>query len=269
MKRIYLNLKRFDIPREMGGINDTGMREQYARKIVSDIEKLSQDFMFTVFFQEAYVLPATDVAKRTHIGCQGVYEKDVEKGGNFGGMTTFRTAKSMKALGVDSVIIGHCEERAYLNGILSAGGGQGDVNEILNREIRCAVNAGMNVLYCIGEKSEEQQYRFDVLTHQLETGLKDVDLTNVAIAYEPVWAIGVGKIPPDRQYIEEIVEHVKSVYNLPVVSGGGLKEQNAEMLAGIEKLDGGLIALTRFGSDFGFYLEDFNKIVETYQGGLK
>lgn len=269
MKRIYLNLKRFDIPRDMGGINDTAVRQQYAEKIVSNIEKLPQDFMFTVFFQEAYVLPATDVAKRVHIGCQGVYEKDVEKGGNFGGMTTFRTAKSMKALGVDTVIIGHCEERAYFNSLLEMGGGKGDVNEILNREVKCATDAGLNVLYCIGEKSEEQPRRFDVLTHQLQVGLQGVDLSKVTIAYEPVWAIGVGKIPPDRHYIEEIVSHVKSVVDVPVVYGGGLKEQNAEMLAGIDNLDGGLIALTRFGSDFGFYIEDFNKIVQTYQGGLK
>ena len=50
---------------------------------------------------------------------------------------------------------------------------------------------------------------------------------------------------------------------------GGLKIENAEMIASIPEVDGGLIALTKFGADFGFTLEDFEKIVLTYEKGLK
>ena len=50
-------------------------------------------------------------------------------------------------------------------------GGQGDINKILNEEIKRAQEAGLDVLYCIGEKAEEQDRKYDVLRHQLEVGL--------------------------------------------------------------------------------------------------
>lgn len=268
MKRIYLNLKRFDVPRDWGGINDLSKGAQWSKDIVSALEKLD-GCRYTVFFPEAHVMTAVASSKKVRIGCQGVYRKDVEKGGNFGAFTTLRTAKSMSALGVTDAIIGHCEERNDKNELLQLGGGQGDVNIILNSEIKAAINCGMEVLYCIGEKSEEQPLKYEVLRHQLEVGLKDVDLSKVTIAYEPVWAIGVGKVPPDREYIEDITKFVKTIVNCPVVYGGGLKKDNAEMLGSIEALDGGLIALTRFGKDFGFYLNDFEDIVATYKKGAK
>ena len=127
----------------------------------------------------------------------------------------------------------------------------------------------MNVLYCIGERDFEQSKKYDVLKEQLLVGLDGVDLSKITIAYEPVWAIGPGKIPPDRDYILDIVKFIKSILAVPVVYGGGLKKDNAKMLASIEELDGGLIALTRFGNDFGFYLDDFEEIVKTYMEGLK
>jgi triosephosphate isomerase len=267
MKKIYLNLKRFDIPRELGGINDLNKGCAWAKSIVSTINKLS-GLDYTIFFPEAYVLPAVETAESVKIGCQSVHFDDVEAGGNFGAFTSFRTAKSMQALGVKATMIGHCEERRGKQILLDLGGGKGDINEILNREIICATKAGLDVLYCIGEKSDEQENRFEVLRRQLEVGLKDVDLSKVTIAYEPVWAIGVGKTPPGREYIQEIAQFIKSVFPLPVVYGGGLKEENAKMIGSIPEVDGGLIALTRFGKDFGFYLDDFRKIVEKYKEAL-
>jgi triosephosphate isomerase len=53
---------------------------------------------------------------------------------------------------------------------------------------------------------------------------------------------------------------------LPVVYGGGLKSDNAEMLASITEVDGGLIALTRFSGEIGFYPEEYLEIIKTYTG---
>ena len=83
-----------------------------------------------------------------------------------------------------------------------------------------------------------------------------------------MWAIGPGKTPPGEDYIRDIARHIKSIVDCKVVYGGGLKKENAKMIASIEELDGGLVALTRFGKDFGFYLNDFEEIVETYKKGL-
>lgn len=269
MKRIYLNLKRFDVLPEYGGINKVGVKEEYANTIVKGIEEMKLSLPVTIFFQESNLLPALNAHQDVSIGCQGVHFEDVEAEKNFGAFTSLRTAKAMKSIGVEAVLVGHCEERAYLNKLLSVGGGKGDVNEILNLEIKKALDAGLKVLYCVGEKSEEQDHRYEVLKYQLETGLKDCDLENICIAYEPVWAIGPGKVPPDRDYIQDIAKHVKEVVNCPVVYGGGLKLENVEMIASIPEVDGGLIALTRFGKDFGFFLDDFEAIVNKYEGGLK
>ena len=187
-------------------------------------------------------------------------------GGNFGAFTTSRTANAARALGCSCVLIGHCEERKDKAGILAAGGGDPSaVNKILNQEIREAVRAGLKVLYCIGETSEEQPRWQEVLRTQLEEGLKDVDKGCVTIAYEPVWAIGPGKTPPDKEYIQKIGAFVKEITGgMDVVYGGGLKQDNAAMLASVPDMDGGLIALTRFSGEIGFYPEEYLEIVKLY-----
>lgn len=102
-------------------------------------------------------------------------------------------------MGCQGTLIGHCEERNDKMGILAEAGrdGQGPateaVNRILNQEIKCAQAAGLTVLYCIGEKSEEQADWENVLGAQLDIGLDGVDKSRVVIAYEPIWSIGPGQ----------------------------------------------------------------------------
>ena len=132
MKKIYLNLKRFDIPVSFDGINRNEKCETYAKDITEGIEKMNLNLPITIFFQESNLLPALSVNKKVKIGCQSVHYEDVSKGGNFGAFTTFRTAKAMRGIGVSDTIIGHCEERKHLNNLLSLGGNSGDINKILN-----------------------------------------------------------------------------------------------------------------------------------------
>ena len=203
------------------------------------------------------------------VGCQGVYREDTAVGGNFGAFTTNRTANAVKSMGCVTTIIGHCEERRDKAGILAEAGvsDTAAVNRLLNKEIQAAVKAGLSVLYCIGETSEEQERWQEVLREQLETGLAGVDREKVTIAYEPVWAIGPGKVPPDKEYITRIGSFVKEVTGgMDVVYGGGLKTDNAEMLASVPVMDGGLIALTRFSGEIGYYPEEYLEIIRTYMG---
>lgn len=266
MKKIYLNLKRFDIPRIYGGVNEIKNIKQYGKYITEGIEAMNFPCDVTIYFPEAHIINAMESKKNVNIGCQGVFYMDAGINGQFGAFTTFKTATSMKALGVNDVIIGHCEERNYLN-YLTNNSKTIDINQILNEEVKNATKLGMRVLYCIGEKDYEQPIKYEVLKTQILNGLKDVDLSLVTIAYEPVWAIGPGKTPPNKEYIQDIARYIKSLIDVEVVYGGGLKEENAEMIASIDEVDGGLIALTKFGKDFGFYLEDFKKIVDLYIKG--
>ena len=172
-------------------------------------------------------------------------------------------------MGCGGVLIGHCEERNDKAGVLAEAGvvDTAAVNRLLNQEIKAATARGLKVLYCIGEKSEEQDRWQEVLGEQLDIGLEGVDSSQVVIAYEPIWSIGPGKTPADKPYIEKIARFVKErTGGIPVVYGGGLKSDNAEMLASIPEIDGGLIALTRFSGEIGFYPDEYLEIIQKYLG---
>ncbi|MBE5994962.1 MAG: triosephosphate isomerase [Paenibacillaceae bacterium] len=277
MKHIFLNLKRFDIPREYSGVNSIASPQEWGAYIVGKVqEELKEynadDVEFVMYMPEAHIINAVQERNEDSnlkIGCQSVFREDTAKGANFGAFTTQRTGNSMKAIGCDSTIIGHFEERKDKSGILSEAGvtDSDAVNRILNKEIKAAIQAGLNVLYCIGETADQQENWKEVLNSQLTIGLDGVDISKVAVAYEPVWAIGPGKTPPDREYIRKIACFIKKVKSgIAVTYGGGLKTDNAGMLASIPEIDGGLIALTRFSGDIGFYPEEYLEIIRTYLG---
>lgn len=277
MKHIFLNLKRFDVPVALGGVNRIAPLNEWGTYIVKNTQEALKKYdpsevEFVQYFPEAHLLNA--VAARcegspVQVGCQSVYRMNTAVGGNFGAFTTNRPVSIMKAMDVNYTIIGHCEERNDKMGILAEAGvvDTGAVNRILNQEIRLAVENGMKVLYCIGEKDTELDRWDEVLRQQLEIGLAGVDKSKVVIGYEPIWSIGPGKTPADKPYIEKIARFVKEqTGGLDVVYGGGLKSDNAAMLASIPEIDGGLIALTRFSGEIGFYPEEYLEIIRLYMG---
>ena len=278
MKHIFLNLKRFDISPEHGGVNRLAPMKDWGRVIVErtqDALGAYPEAEFVMYMPEAHLLSAAAARKPgspVKLGSQGVYRADTAIGGNFGAFTTNRTGNAVAEMGCESTLIGHCEERNDKMGILAEAGvdsvvAASAVNRILNAEIKAAQAAGLTVLYCIGEKSEEQAMWQDVLGAQLSIGLEGVDRSRVVIAYEPIWSIGPGKTPADKPYIEKIARFVKErTGGMDVVYGGGLKTDNAQMLASIEEIDGGLIALTRFSGEIGFYPEEYLEIIRTYLG---
>lgn len=307
MKEIFVNLKRFDVPRALGGVCSSEQPKAWIESIIEKSIELGMgnlsDMQLVYMLPEALVIPAIeklesyDESQRStlHIGVQGVYRDDVAVGGNFGALTTHLPAAAAKNMGCKGVVIGHCEERKDKQNIIGQYEPNWESNEqtrervlqavdqLLNQEVKCALNRGMNVLFCIGETATErgegdlQQVKSNVekvLRKQLEVGLKDVfkalNGCNVGIAYEPIWAIGPGKVPPNEEYIGFVSSYIKQVvkelygYDIMVVYGGGLKEENAKMIGSIETIDGGLVALTRFSGEIGFYVEDLRKIIDQY-----
>jgi triosephosphate isomerase len=228
------------------------------------------------------------------IGCQGVHWEDITPGGNFGAFTTFLPASAAKNLGCLWAIIGHSEERKAKLQIVDrfeplAKEDRGlrnkasqAVNELINDEVISALKVGLNVLLCIGESAEErgdgtfseQQPRIEsVLKTQLMSNLEGTNTftgQKVVIGYEPIWAIGPGKTPPGKEYISFVSSYIQKVieenfgYIPVVVYGGGLKEENAGMIASIETIGGGLVALTRFTGDIGFDVLELKGIIEKY-----
>lgn len=280
MKHILLNLKRFDVPAVYGGVNRLASVKEYGRYIIEQTkdtlkEYINEDIEFSMFFPEAHILSAVSALggeKHIRIGSQGVHSLDVEVGENFGAFTTQRPAAIVKEMGADSCLIGHCEERnTFCDVLLEADvdiqKARLAVNKIMNKEIRRAIARDLFVVYCIGEREEEQANWQEVLKTQLEVGLEGVDTSKVVIAYEPIWSIGPGKVPADKEYITKVARFIKEVTgNLDVVYGGGLKAENAAMLAQIPEISGGLIALTRFSGEIGFYPEEYLEIIKLYLG---
>lgn len=277
MKHIFLNLKRFDVPPTYGGVNRIAAMADWGGYIVRETQEALKQYdpaevEFVQYLPEAHLLSAVAAKSENspvQIGCQSVYRMNTAVGGNFGAFTTNRPVSAMLAMGVNATIIGHCEERNDKMGILAEAGVTDTraVNRLLNQEIRLAVENGMTVLYCIGEKDTELDRWDEVLREQLEIGLDGVDKSKVVIGYEPIWSIGPGKTPAGKDYITRIARFVKEVTGgIDVVYGGGLKVDNAEMLASIPEIDGGLIALTRFQGEIGFYPEEYLEIIRTYLG---
>lgn len=275
---VHLNLKRFDISDKFGGVNHNLNIMDWGAEIIGEIDTflneiaLKNEIDFAVYFPEAHIISAKKMVSpdsRLGIGCQSVYSQDVSPNGGIGAFTSHRPASSMKQLGVTHTIIGHYEERIDKIDVLSNANVRdfSSVNKILNQEIKMAQQQKMKVLYCVGESLEQKGQWKEVLYEQLTIGLRDIELEEIAIAYEPIWAIGPGKTPPTSVQIKEIADYIKSILpNTPLLYGGGLKKENAKEIASIDSIDGGLIALTRFSGDIGFYSEEFKEVIEAYIG---
>ena len=137
-------------------------------------------------------------------------------------------------IGIDEVLVGHSETRVLGRDIV--------------KELNRAQASGLKVIYCIGEDldSYNQGRRFEDLTKQLAC-LGNVD--NLAIAYEPVWSIGSGKIPAINE-IEEVVEMVRTWVErhfpgnsekIDVLYGGSINQNNCFEIYQATSLDGFLV----------------------------
>ena len=202
---------------------------------------------------------AMEAAKGSNIkiGAQNVH---FEEKGAFTGEIS---AKMLKEIGVEYVIIGHSERRQYF----------GETDHTVNLRTKAALNAGLKVLLCLGEVKEERLAGItnEVVAMQTKldlAGISAEELKNVIIAYEPVWAIGTGLTATPEQADETcgaIRDVVASLYGREVAEeliiqyGGSMNEKNAAELLSKENVDGGLIG------GASLVAEKFNAIVDAAQ----
>lgn len=307
MRSIFVNLKRFEAPKRLGGLCPMDDPAAWISSVMDDTVRLRlghlRDLRLVYFLPEGLLLPAKaklasfsadDVGDIT-LGCQGVHWKDIAPGGNFGAFTSSLPATCAANLGALWAMIGHSEERRAKQELLHAydsdiaadpalqARASRAIGAMLQAEILCALKAGLNVLLCCGETAEErgsgtldeQKPRIErVIGAQLSTALSGIKEAlserQLAIGYEPVWAIGPGRIPPDKEYISYVSTLIQAILHdhlglsAGVVYGGGLKEENAAMIGGIETVDGGLVGLTRFSGDIGFDVRGLDRIIKQY-----
>jgi triosephosphate isomerase len=121
-----------------------------------------------------------------------------------GAHTGETSATLLKELGVNWVILGHSERREIYK----------ESDSTVAKKVKLAVNCGLTIIACIGEKLNEREsgQTFDVIFRQLlaiKNELNENDWKNIVIAYEPVWAIGTGKVATPTQ-AQEVHEQIRT-----------------------------------------------------------
>ncbi len=152
---------------------------------------------------------------------------------NPGPYTSEVSIHALKNIGVKYVLLGHSEVRQNM----------AEDDELINLKIKQALDNHLKVVLCVGENLEayNQSQTKDILKNQINNALKNIN-EEVIISYEPVWAIGSGKTPTNSE-IEDIVSYIKSLfnYNIKVLYGGSVSDNNIETLNEIPNVDGFLI----------------------------
>jgi triosephosphate isomerase len=154
-----------------------------------------------------------------------------------GAFTGEISAQMVKSAGATYCIVGHSERRHIF----------GETDELLSKKLVAALGAGLKVIFCIGETLDEKSKYKSVLKTQILEGFKEVkDFANVIVAYEPVWAIGTGKVATTAD-IEKVHKYIKTTIkdnfgvDLPVLYGGSVKPSNSAEILALDSVDGVLI----------------------------
>ncbi len=173
-----------------------------------------------------------------HIGAENCHWEE------FGAYTGELSTAMLKDCGAKFTLIGHSERRQYF----------GESDETVNKRTKRALKENLIAVTCIGETKEEYQSgdRTKVLSRQIKTGLGNlgnINLENLILAYEPVWAIGTGlSATPEEadsahQHIrkELITLFPEAGHTIPILYGGSVNSKNSKELLSIESINGFLV----------------------------
>ena len=171
------------------------------------------------------------------------------------------SAAMLQSIGVNSVILGHSERRAYFN----------ETDEALAEKVNTAVAHDMEVIFCFGKELEDRksERHFEVVASQLKKALFHLGAAawkSIVLAYEPVWAIGTGETASPEQaqemhaYIRNLIQEsygAEVAENVAILYGGSVKPANAQEIFSKPDVDGGLIGGAALKAD------DFFAIVQS------
>ena len=197
------------------------------------------EIVVCVPFVDLYAAKEVLAGSNIRLGAQNVHFADK------GAYTGEISASMLVECGAEYVIIGHSERRQYF----------GETDKTVNQRLTAALQAGLTPIVCVGELLDERDAGItdEVVSRQLKLGLAGVsaeDMKRVIIAYEPVWAIGTGRVATPRQ-AQEVCHHIRRVIAklytkeiaeaVTVQYGGSMKPSNADELLARPDVDGGLI----------------------------
>ena len=220
---------------------------ELAASIVTQFDNTDIDIAICPSF--GYLAAVANLVNGTSValGAQNLYPADD------GAYTGEVSADMLLDLGCEYVILGHSERRHILN----------EDDQFINLKTKMAISRGLRPILCVGELLEEREtgQTETVVEKQLLGSLANISPTEMAlvtVAYEPVWAIGTGKVAlPEqaeevhrqiralisREYGQEIADTTRIQY------GGSVKPENAAELLGQENIDGALVGGAALTSD--------------------
>ena len=214
------------------------------------VKDTKNEVIVCVPFTDLFYTLLTAQDTNIHIGAQNMHWEES------GAYTGEVSANMLKSINVEYVIIGHSERRQYFN----------ETDETVNLKVKTALSKGLKPIVCVGETLEqkEQGKTIEVITSQISKALENLteqDLSNIIVAYEPIWAIGTGKTATSddaNNSIKEIRNEIKNKFgtdDVTILYGGSVKPENARELFTMSDIDGGLVG----GASLNAL--EFNKIV--------
>jgi triosephosphate isomerase len=172
------------------------------------------------------------------------------------------SAAMLKSVGIQTVILGHSERRAYFN----------ETDELLAKKVDAALENNIRVIFCFGEELADRKANNQetVVKDQIANALfhlEDSAFNNIVLAYEPVWAIGTGETasPEQAQDMHQFIRQTLAdkynnevANNVSILYGGSVKPANAKEIFSKPDVDGGLIGGAALKAD------DFFAIVNAF-----
>ncbi len=228
-----------------------------AIKFIEDLTPLVKDtkneVILCVPYTDLFYALLTAQGTNIKIGAQNMH---FEESGAYTGEVS---AKMLKSINVEYVIIGHSERRQYFN----------ETDETVNKKIKAAFANELKPIVCVGETLEEREAgkTAEIITKQTELaleGLTNEQVESTIIAYEPIWAIGTGKTATSEDAnnsVKEIRNKIAEIYGQETASrviiqyGGSVKSSNAKELFEMSDIDGGLVGGASLKAD------EFSKII--------
>jgi triosephosphate isomerase len=187
---------------------------------------------FTALFSVGETIKGSNVS----LAAQNMFYEDK------GAFTGEISPRMLKDIGCAYVIIGHSERRKYFH----------EENQDVNLKVKKALMAVLKPIMCVGETDEERTKGItrSVIDSQIKQGLSGVEkIDNVVIAYEPVWAIGTGKVatPVEAEEVHQFIRGIlKELYgssanDIRILYGGSVTKDNIGDLIAMEDIDGALV----------------------------
>ena len=236
-KIIAANWKMFKIRPQAA---QTAAELALALKGGTPLERLA--VVFAPFTDLAVVADAVAGVKNLEVGAQNFYPEEQ------GAFTGEISPAMIRDAGASWLLTGHSERRHIF----------GESDARVARKTAYGLEKGFKVMLCVGETLEEREagHLRDVLERQLRTAIEPLDATlrarlpqAFAIAYEPVWAIGTGKVAGPAEVLDahlvtrNILTNILGVaaQDLPILYGGSVKPDNAGALINLDNVDGLLV----------------------------